>query len=336
MSPLQPFRPPCRNSRSHHGLAATHAVAFPGGASDRVALNLSARSVHDFAVLPLEGIRMSKHRSAARVAQLHLPHGPRLEYAEQGPADGSASINVLMLHGITDSWRSFEPVLPHLPRAWRVVSLTQRGHGGSSLPQAEFSARAFAADAAAAIAALGLPPAVVVGHSMGATHALRLAIDHPELVLAVVAAGAFASFADKPDLLRWVAREIATLGEVVPRALAEGFQRDTVAGPVADGLIETMVDECLRTSAPVWRGAFAGLLAEEIDAELPRITAPVLLPWGDADIYTLEDDQQRLVRAMPQAVRSIYRGVGHALHWEQPERFARDLAAFVAGCFVTG
>jgi pimeloyl-ACP methyl ester carboxylesterase len=280
------------------------------------------------------GNAMSSPPHAVRVAHLQLPRGPRLEYAEQGPADGSATATVLMLHGITDSWRSFEPVLPHLPRDCRVVSLTQRGHGGSSAPpQAEFGARAFAADAASFIAILGLAhpaPVVVVGHSMGATNALRLAIDRPELVHAVVAAGAFASFADKPGLAQWVASDIATLGDEVPRALAEAFQRDTVAGPTAPGLIETMVDECLRTPAAVWRGAFAGLLAEEIEPELARIAAPVLLPWGDADAFALEDDQQRLVRALPQARRSVYRGAGHALHWEAPERFVRELAAFVA------
>jgi pimeloyl-ACP methyl ester carboxylesterase len=266
-----------------------------------------------------------------RIAHLQLPQGPRLEYAEQGPTDGSARTTVLMLHGITDSWRSFEPVLPHLPNDWRIVSLTQRGHGGSSMPpQAGFGARVFAADAAAFIEALGLAPVVVVGHSMGATVALRLAIDRPELVRAVVAAGAFASFADKAELLQWVARDIATLGEQVPYTLADTFQRDTLAGPVADGLIETMVQECLRTPAHAWRGAFAGLLAEDIGAaELARIAVPVLLPWGNADRYVPEDDQRRLARAMPQALRSTYHGAGHALHWELPQRFARELAAFV-------
>jgi non-heme chloroperoxidase len=279
---------------------------------------------------------MTTPNSHARVAHFQLPGGARLEYAEQGPSDGSASATVLMLHGITDSWRSFEPVLPHLPRRWRVVSLTQRGHGGSSAPIPEFGPRVFAADAAAFISALGLAPAVVVGHSMGATNALRLAIDRPELVRAVVAAGAFASFADKAELLQWVASDIATLGEQVPRELAHAFQRDTLAGPVAEGLLETMVDECLRTPAHVWRGAFAGLLAEDIGAdELARITAPVLLPWGSADAYTFEDDQRRLVRAMPQSLRSTYLGAGHALHWEQPVRFAQELAAFVAGLSET-
>ena len=45
--------------------------------------------------------------------------------------------------------------------------------------------------------------------------------------------------------------------------------------------------------------------------------------------FASEEDQRRLQRARPSATRSVYRGVGHALHWEQPERFAADLRRFV-------
>jgi len=116
----------------------------------------------------------------------------------------------------------------------------------------------------------------------------------------------------------------------VPHALAESFQRDTIAGPVAPGLVETMVAECLRTPAATWKGAFAGLLEDDFGAELGRIDLPVLLPWGDADSFVPEADQRRLQGALPRATRSVFRGVGHALHWERPERFAAELRSFVA------
>ena len=62
------------------------------------------------------------------VRHVRLPSGLAIEFAEQGQRGGPA---LLMLHGITDTWRSFEPVLPWLPPDWHVVSMTQRGHGGS-------------------------------------------------------------------------------------------------------------------------------------------------------------------------------------------------------------
>jgi non-heme chloroperoxidase len=256
---------------------------------------------------------------------LRLPVGRRFEIVEQGRRGGTA---LLLLHGITDTWRSFEPVLPLLPTDWHVVALTQRGHGGSDTA-ASYRTREFAADAAAVLHALAMAPAVVVGHSMGAANALRLAIDHPGRVRGVVAAGGFASFRDKKALIDFIAHDVLTLGDTVPRALADAFQRDTIAGPVAPGLLETMVDECLRTPAATWKGAFLGLLEDDYGAELGRIEVPVLLPWGDADSFIPEDDQRRLQRALRRATRSVFHGVGHALHWEQPERFAAELRSFV-------
>ncbi|MCW5635099.1 MAG: alpha/beta hydrolase [Rubrivivax sp.] len=274
--------------------------------------------------------------AAPRIGRFTLPRGgPVLELAEQGPPPGPGVTTVLMLHGITDTWRSFEPVLPHLPADWHVVSLSQRGHGGSGVPaDGDFGTRAFAADAAAFITMRGLAPAVVVGHSMGAANAMRLAIDRPELVRGVVAAAGFAAFGDKPGLVDFIRDTIAAIGTEVPRELAESFQRETVAGPTAPGLVEAMVDECLRTPPAVWRGAFARLLDDDFSDDIGRIAAPVLLPWGSADLFVPEADQQRIVASLRASggmvERSVYQGTGHALHWEQPERFARELVHFVA------
>jgi len=272
--------------------------------------------------------------SRHRVAHLTLPYGTRLEFAEQGPAPGPGVTSVLLLHGITDSWRSFEPVLPHLPADWHVVSLSQRGHGGSDAHPAGYRTRDFAADAAAFIEARGMAPALVVGHSMGAANAMRLAIDRPELVRGLVGLGAFASFTDKPPLVEFVRTTIATLGDEVPRELADSFQRETVFGASAPGLVETMVDECLRTPAAVWRQAFAGLLEDDFSADLGRIAAPVLLAWGAQDSFVPESDAVRIVRAVRagggQAELAVCAAAGHALHWEQPDRVARDLVRFAA------
>ena len=43
-------------------------------------------------------------------------------------------VPVVLLHGVTDSWRSFEPVLDHLPAAVHAYALTQRGQGDASRP----------------------------------------------------------------------------------------------------------------------------------------------------------------------------------------------------------
>jgi non-heme chloroperoxidase len=268
---------------------------------------------------------MSPHASI-HLARLRLPDGVHLEYAEQGPRGGTT---LLLLHGITDSWRSFEPVLPHLPADWHVLALSQRGHGGSDKPSGPYRTRDFAADAAAFVQALGLPPLVVVGHSMGAANAMRLAIDHPGLVRGLVAAGAFASFGDKAELVAFVREQIAPLSDPIPRELAQAFQQDTLARPVAPGLLDTAVDESLRVPAHVWREAFTQLLADDFSTELPRIAAPTLLVQAQADAFVPAADTERLLHDLPRARASVWGGAGHAMHWEEPARFAGELVRFV-------
>lgn len=261
-----------------------------------------------------------------RVRTLRLPNGLQLEFAEQG-APGDTT--VLLLHGSTDSWRSFEALLPLLPAHWHVIAPSQRGHGRSDKTATDYGTRAFAADAAALARQLGLPPLVVVGHSMGAANALRLVIDQPDLVRGLVAVSAFASFADKPDLVAFHASQIEPLTDPVPYTLAHEFQHSTVAGTVDRGWMHSMVAESLQLPARVWRGMFAGLLQDDFSTELPRVQVPTLLAWGERDAYVPRTDQQRLLAALPRARLLAYPGVGHALHWEQPEAFARDLTAFV-------
>lgn len=62
---------------------------------------------------------------------VELSTGVRMSYVEQGTPDGSP---VIFLHGVTDSWRSFERLLPLLPPDIHAFALSQRGHGNSSRP----------------------------------------------------------------------------------------------------------------------------------------------------------------------------------------------------------
>jgi non-heme chloroperoxidase len=264
--------------------------------------------------------------TSPRLRQLLLPSGVHLEYAEQGPPGGTT---VLMLHGSTDSWRSFEPVLPHLPEDWHVIALSQRGHGRSGKPPSGYRARDFAADVAEFLRVRSLPPVLLVGHSMGAANAMRLVLDHPQRVRALVAAGAFARFDDKPELAAFIREQIEPLTDPVPRELARAFQLDTIAGPVAPGLVDTMVDESLLLPARVWRQVFAALADDRFGDQLRHIAVPTLVAWGDADRFVPAADTHRLLREIPDARLARFEGVGHALHWEQPRRVAQVLTQFV-------
>ena len=254
-----------------------------------------------------------------------LPGGLTLEVALRGPTGG---LPVLMLHGITDSWHSFEPLLPHLPPDWQLVLVSQRGHGASHKPARGYRTRDFAGDAAALIEALRLPPALVVGHSMGTANALRLAIDRPDLVRGLLLAGTLASYGDKAELAAWIAETIEPLCDPVPREVADEFQRGTLARPVDESFIARMVEQSLLVPAHVWREAFAGLLEDDFSGGLAGVRAPVHLVHGECDAFVPRADFDRLRSTLPNASDEAWPAAGHAMHWEQPGRFVQALLAF--------
>ena len=257
-----------------------------------------------------------------------LSTGVRMEYVEQGPTDGTPMI---FLHGVTDSWRSFERVLPLLPPSIRAFAISQRGHGGSSRPAFGYRFADLSEDLRAFMDAVGLRTAIIVGHSMGSSVAQRFVIDHPDRVSALVLLGAFASLANDPGIDYFYSTSIASLTDPIDPTFAREWQVSTLARAIPVDHLETVVAETLKVPAFVWRAAFQGFLTTpDFSGELKKVVAPVLLLWGDGDTYALRTAQKRLLETIPGSRLITYAGFGHALHWEDPHRVVRDLAAFVA------
>ena len=82
-------------------------------------------------------------------------------------------ILLLLLHGGTDSWHSFELVLPHLPDSIRAFALSLRGHGDSSRPSSGYRYAILPRTIAAFMDAVEFDRAVLFGHSMGRAIAQR-------------------------------------------------------------------------------------------------------------------------------------------------------------------
>ena len=259
------------------------------------------------------------------VRSIALPSGVRLSYVEQGNPSG---IPVLFLHGVTDSWHSFEPVLPHLPSFIHAFALTQRGHGDSGRP-AGYRTSDFSADVTKFVTALSLGRAVIVGHSMGATNAQRFAIDHPNRMLGLVLAGTFAGYRNNPVVTEFWESAVSKLTDPIDPSFVREFQESTLAHPVTPAFFATVVAESLKVPARVWRAAFEGFLEDDVANGLGRIMAPTLVLWGTRDTFARREDQDALLAAIRSSRLVVYESAGHALHWEEPKRFADNLVAFV-------
>ncbi len=234
-----------------------------------------------------------------------------------------------MLHGFTDSWFSFSRVLPLIDNKYRVYVLDQRGHGDSSRPVGGYAMEQFAADVLAFMDTMNIKQATIVGHCKGSFVAQHIASEAPDRVskLVLVASGTNL----RNDTVRELQREIATLKDTapVPETFARDFQASTIYSPLPAEFVQAVVKESVKVPVHVWREVVAELLAPEADVQLKKIKTPTLIVWGDKESLFPRSEQDRLVSELRNSVFKVYPNTGHALHWERPERFAKDLQEFI-------
>src|SRR5688572_24681977 len=133
---------------------------------------------------------MTSTTAAIEFREVTLRSGVRLHYADVGPRTGRP---VLLLHGYSDSWFSFSPILSSMDSQLRLIIPDQRGHGDSGRPDSGYSPQDLAIDALALLDALGIASTAAVGHSMGSFVVQRMMAMAPKRVNRAVLAGSAAS-----------------------------------------------------------------------------------------------------------------------------------------------
>lgn len=107
-----------------------------------------------------------------------------LFYREKGSGEA-----LVLLHGNGEDGSYFVHQIDHFQSRYRVLALDTRGHGQSPRGSAPFTIRQFALDLYAFLRAHELPSAVLLGFSDGANIAMQFALDHPEMVRALILNG---------------------------------------------------------------------------------------------------------------------------------------------------
>ena len=263
--------------------------------------------------------------STLREFDVTLLNGLTLSCAEHGDPSGQP---VLLLHGYSDSWRSYRLMMPELPRTVRAIAVTLRGHGDSSKPAGNYDVGVFASDVVGVMDALAIPRAVVVGHSMGSLVARRIAVAHAERVAALMLIGGFATLKGNAAAESLWPVIVAMQDPIDPTFVRE-FQHSTLARPVPAAFFEDVVAQSRKMPARVWQSTLRALLDEDRSGELARVAVPTTIVWGDQDAFSGRAEQQRMAREIPQARLIVHAGTGHSPQWEEPARVAGDLLALL-------
>lgn len=261
---------------------------------------------------------------------LEVPSG-RLYYE----VDGSGPA-VVLIHAGVANLRMWDPQVPVLAEAYRVIRFDTRGYGRTETEDAPFSNRD---DLAALMDHLEVSSGVIVGSSRGGIIALDFALERPERVDAlVVAAGGISGFeaeTDGEDEAVWAEAERMWEAREWER-LAAFETAYWVDGP---GQPPTRVDPSLRERIHGW--ILSNFRAEKpwgqpqpLDppaaGRLGEVAVPTLVLVGDLDDAGTQAACRHLATEVPNARLEVFPGVAHLLNLEEPERFNRLLLEFLS------
>ena len=251
--------------------------------------------------------------------QVELANGLHLSYAEQGANSGTP---IILLHGIADSWRIFEPLLAELPESVHAFALSQRGHGDSDRPATGYRTRDFVEDLRLFMDALRIQKAIIVGASSGGFAARSFAAMHPERTAGLVLLGSPATLTGRPN-------PFAEQKDPINPGFVKSFAESVLSRAAPAEGLASMIAENLKAPAHVWVETGNGLFEEPFPGELAKIQAPTLIVWGEEDPIITKADQLALAEAIKGSKLIAYPGSGHMLYWEEPALIARDIIAYI-------
>ncbi len=242
---------------------------------------------------------------------------------------------VAVLHGFTGSARSMEGVARGLSAWHRTLAFDLVGHGRSEAPRdpAAYALPRCLSQLAAALDALGIPRAHLVGYSLGGRVALSFCAARPERVRSALLVGASAGLED-PAARAARAREDEALAREIELSGLPAFVERWMAQPLlasqeklgAAFLARARAERLAQRAhglAQALRGLGTGAMPP-LHAALPGLRVPICLVAGaqDAKFAALA---RELAGRLPDARAECLPGAGHAAHLEEPAAFL-DLA----------
>jgi pimeloyl-ACP methyl ester carboxylesterase len=263
--------------------------------------------------------------------------GVDLHYLEWHP-EATARPAVLLLHGLGSNATFWARTAAHLGSR-RLIALDQRAHGASAAPAEGYEPERLAADAAALVEGIDLGRVVVAGHSWGASIALQLAADRPDLVagLAIVdgpirpwtETGLGWEDAEKfmqPPLPVYADLEAAVAER---KALLKGSWADDLVEFVRSGLVPEGAGFRLPLTVPIRHQILRSMFFQPYDVQWAQVRAPVLLALangsGEGPFTEFKQRSARLVgEQVPTAVTRWFDS-GHDIPIERPAEVAVEV-----------
>ena len=240
----------------------------------------------------------------------------------------------MLVHGLGETMRCWDRVVPLLSGRFRVVLVDLPGFGASPGGGRGVTIEEHAAAVEHAVRAAGVVSAVVAGHSLGGSVAVALAERAPSLVERLVLVNSPPAYESRLTTRKGSERmlRLPVLGRLLWRAASEERMRAGLASAFAPGfeVPDEFVEDMRATSWDAFAGATTALdhyLAERNLGERVReLPAPATVVFGEQD-QRVDAASLSVFDAAPNATVARIPDPGHTPIWETPERAAALIAA---------
>ncbi len=274
---------------------------------------------------------------------------------------GTGSVHLVLVPGLACDWTVWEPFMSRHAERYTMHALTLPGFAGSAAPPAPNAEQAKWSDdvwmlnarraVGAAIDSLNLErPPVVVGHSMGAQVALRLAAEEPARAAAVVMVDGFAAWPLTPTPIPLLARRAMVENQLagwfdtqMAANDAAGIRQMYIAGVTDPARGQALAAMSASTKTDVFKRYFLELVSADHTEALKTLKVPVLViaaippappepPQGQAgqpdSRETLRTAWQTQFQGLDNVRLEFIENCRHFIMDDAPERFDELVLAF--------
>jgi pimeloyl-ACP methyl ester carboxylesterase len=253
--------------------------------------------------------------------------GYRLHYFEALPPPGSAGTPLVLVHGLGARGEDWGAMIPALAaQGFHVYVPDLLGYGRSPRPDVSYSIAMEEAVVVEFMRAMNVPRADVGGWSMGGWIAMKLALDHPEMVdrlMVYDSAGIYFPATFEADLFTphdtAGVRKLMAMLTPRPRSIPEFAARAVLRK--------------LRRNAWVLDRSTASMTSgrDLLDFRLHNIHQPMLIVWGAEDELIPLPSGEVIHQAVPQSVLDVIAGCGHLAPAECPKPVIAATVEFLKG-----
>ncbi|MCX6079783.1 MAG: alpha/beta hydrolase [Chloroflexi bacterium] len=237
---------------------------------------------------------------------------------------------VILLHGWLGSWGLWQETMAYLGRYYRTYAMDFWGFGESGKKRETYAVQDFVVLVEQFMDRLGIAQAPLVGHSMGGTVSLSVALQYPERVSKVVIIGSpivGSSLAIPLKLAgyRFIARMIFNM----MWTFRSGMK---LASPYicADPRFPQMMDNDLtKTTVESFLLSIESLRRTDLRPMLPQLKIPVMGMFGDRDNIVSPNQWKPLLEGVPHAKIVRWQRAQHFIMLDTPQDFMENLKTFL-------